>query len=112
MWLGRRYLSKEDSMKPLPIAIAVTAGFPWPFVQRHKPHRLRQLRLRSPQTSTTLPICIMGMPIRTAGMGITTDIAGTEVTTIIGIIHTGAITTLIVIALTIPATCPRQIMFW
>ena len=25
MWLGRRYLSKEDSMKPLPIAIAVTA---------------------------------------------------------------------------------------
>ena len=25
MRLGRRYLSKEDSMKPLPIAIAVTA---------------------------------------------------------------------------------------
>jgi hypothetical protein len=43
----------------------------------------------------------MGAPIRTAGMGITTDIAGTEVTTIIGTIDTGAITTRKVIASTI-----------
>jgi hypothetical protein len=55
-----------------------------------------------------LPICIMGTPIRTAGMGITTDIAGTEVTTIIGIIDTGAITTRNSYRFDDPATCPRQ----
>jgi hypothetical protein len=55
-----------------------------------------------------LPICIMGTPIRTAGMGITTDIAGTEVTTIIGIIDTGATTTRNSYRFDDPATCPRQ----
>jgi hypothetical protein len=50
----------------------------------------------------------MGTPIRTAGMGITTDIAGTEVTTIIGIIDTGATTTRNSYRFDDPATCPRQ----
>jgi len=52
----------------------------------------------------------MGMPIRTAGMGITTDIAGTEVTTIIDIIDTGAITTRNSDRFDDPATCPGQSM--
>ncbi len=52
----------------------------------------------------------MGTPTRTAGMGITTDIAGTEVTTIIDIIDTGAITTPNSDRFDDPATCPGQSM--
>ena len=84
--------------------------FPQPFVQRHKAAPIAPIS--TAVTSTTLPICTMGMPIRTAGMGITTEIAGTEVTTIIGIIDTGAITTRNSYRFDDPATCPRQIMSW
>src|SRR4029079_7346039 len=52
----------------------------------------------------------MGTPIRTAGMAITTDIAGTEVTTIIDIIDTGAITTRNSDRFDDPATCPGHSM--
>ena len=81
-------------MKRLPIAIAVTAV----------------VSVAVCATSQAAPICTMGTPIRTAGMGITTDIAGTEVTTIIDIIDTGAITTRNSDRFDDPATCPGQSM--
>ena len=110
--LGRRYLSKEDSMKRLPIAIAVTAVVSVAVCATSQAAPIAPISTASPQMSTTLPICTMGTPIRTAGMGITTDIAGTEVTTIIDIIDTGAITTRNSDRFDDPATCPGQSMSW
>jgi hypothetical protein len=54
----------------------------------------------------------MGTPIRTAGMGITTDIAGTEVTTIIDTIDTDAITTRNSDPFDERAIAPREDLSW
>jgi hypothetical protein len=86
--------------------------FPWPFVQHHRPRRLRQFHLRSAQAPTTLPICTMDAHIRTAGMDNTTDIAGTEITTIIDTIDTDAITTRNSDPFDERATALRQDLSW
>ena len=108
--LGRRYLSKEDSMKRLPIAIAVTAVVSVAVCATSQAAPIAPISTAFTTNVDNIAYMYNGHAYPYRWHGHHYRYRRQEVTTIIDIIDTGAITTGNSDRFDDPVTCPGQSM--